>query len=182
MASAGISGNFSSHSFRIGAATVAGRNGIPDHLIQELGRWKSNAFQSYLRTPSAALASLSQKLVWLAFACQGGLRSPSSPAGVSFSLALRPSLTGRLVFFGSPLWHQAICYWGLAVLGVSWEGSEVPCCPTIGNLRSPSPGEDEWFRLAGVPWRPPRGAWITSGPSPLTFKAPVPKLINWRWV
>ena len=63
MASAGISGNFSSHSFRIGAATVAGRNGIPDHLIQELGRWKSNAFQSYIRTPSAALASLSQKLV-----------------------------------------------------------------------------------------------------------------------
>ena len=63
MASAGISGNFSSHSFRIGAATVAGRNGIPDHLIQELGRWKSSAFQSYIRTPSAALASLSQKLV-----------------------------------------------------------------------------------------------------------------------
>ena len=63
MASAGISSNFSSHSFRIGVATVAGRNGIPDHLIQELGRWKSNAFQSYIRTPSAALASLSQKLV-----------------------------------------------------------------------------------------------------------------------
>ena len=37
MAAAGISGLFSSHSFRIGAATVAGRNGIPDHLIQELG-------------------------------------------------------------------------------------------------------------------------------------------------
>ena len=62
MASAGIPGNFPSHSFRIGAATVAGRNGIPDHLIQELGRWKSNAFQSYIRTPSAALPSLFQKL------------------------------------------------------------------------------------------------------------------------
>ena len=59
MASAGISGNFSSHSFRIGAATVAGRNGIPDHLIQELGHWKSNAFQSYIRTllSTALLAS-----------------------------------------------------------------------------------------------------------------------------
>ena len=34
----GISGHFSSHSFHIGAATVAGRNGIPDHLFQELGR------------------------------------------------------------------------------------------------------------------------------------------------
>ena len=38
MASAGISGNFSSHGFRIGAATVPGRNGIPDYLIQELGQ------------------------------------------------------------------------------------------------------------------------------------------------
>ena len=45
MATAGISGHFSSHSFHIGAATVAGHNGIPDHLIQELGRWKSNAYQ-----------------------------------------------------------------------------------------------------------------------------------------
>ena len=37
MASAGVSGHLSSHSFRIGAATVAGHNGIPDHLIQVLG-------------------------------------------------------------------------------------------------------------------------------------------------
>ena len=94
MASAGISGNFSSHSFRIGTATIAGHNCIPDHLIQELGWWKSNAFQSYIRTPSA---SLSQKLAWLAFACQGD-RSSSSPASVSFSIGLLPSLPGRLLF------------------------------------------------------------------------------------
>ena len=59
---AGLSGNFSSHSFRIGAATVAARNGVPDHLIQSLGRWSSNAYQLYIRTPAEALASLSQKL------------------------------------------------------------------------------------------------------------------------
>ena len=46
MTSAWISGNFSSHSFRIGAATVAARRGIPDHLIQTMGRWSSNACQS----------------------------------------------------------------------------------------------------------------------------------------
>ena len=51
MASAGVEGNFSSHSFRIGAATVAARHGIPDHLIEELGRWSSNAYQLYIRTP-----------------------------------------------------------------------------------------------------------------------------------
>jgi len=41
LSSAGVQGNFSSHSFRIGAATVAARNGIPDHQIQALGRWTS---------------------------------------------------------------------------------------------------------------------------------------------
>ena len=37
MASARISGHFCSHSFHIGAATIAGCNGIPVDLIQELG-------------------------------------------------------------------------------------------------------------------------------------------------
>ena len=62
MAATGIAGNFSSHSFRIGAAIVAARNGIPGHLIQALGRWISNAYQLYIRTPSEALASLSLEL------------------------------------------------------------------------------------------------------------------------
>lgn len=62
MASARIPGNFSSHSFRIGAATVAARNGVPDHLIQSMGRWSSNAYQLYIRTPSDVLAALSKKL------------------------------------------------------------------------------------------------------------------------
>ena len=38
MPAAVIHGSFSSHSFRIGAATVAARNGIPDHDIEALGR------------------------------------------------------------------------------------------------------------------------------------------------
>ena len=59
---AGIPGNFSSHSFRIGAATVAARNGVPDHLIQTLGRWTSNAYQLYIHTPSEALADVSHLL------------------------------------------------------------------------------------------------------------------------
>ena len=51
MASARVPGNFSSHSFRIGAATVAARTGVPDHLIQSMGRLSSNACQLYIRTP-----------------------------------------------------------------------------------------------------------------------------------
>ena len=55
LSSAGIQGNFSSHSFRIGAATVAARNGIRDHQIQALGQWTSSAYLSYIRTPAESL-------------------------------------------------------------------------------------------------------------------------------
>lgn len=43
-------------------ATVAARHGVPDQLIQAQGRWTSNAYQVYIRTPSEALASLSHHL------------------------------------------------------------------------------------------------------------------------
>ena len=39
------------HSFCIGAATTAARCGIPDHLIKTMGRWTSDAYQLYIRTP-----------------------------------------------------------------------------------------------------------------------------------
>jgi hypothetical protein len=43
---------YKSHSFRIGAATEAVASlGLPDHEVQRLGRWSSNAFKSYIRTP-----------------------------------------------------------------------------------------------------------------------------------
>ena len=52
MASARVPGNFSSHSFRIGAATVVACNGVLDHyLIQSMGRWSNNACQLYIRAP-----------------------------------------------------------------------------------------------------------------------------------
>ena len=41
------------HSFRIGAATTAARNGIEDCIIKILGRWESTAYQLYIRTPRA---------------------------------------------------------------------------------------------------------------------------------
>ena len=60
---AGIQGNFSSHCFHIGAvAVLAVHSRVPDHLIQALGRWSSNAYHLYINTPSEALASLSRKL------------------------------------------------------------------------------------------------------------------------
>ncbi|XP_072019644.1 uncharacterized protein [Amphiura filiformis] len=41
--------DFSSHSFRIGAATTAFLCGIPEERIKEMGRWKSSAVQLYIR-------------------------------------------------------------------------------------------------------------------------------------
>lgn len=43
---------YKGHSFRIGAASHAAERGMSDAQIRILGRWKSNAFQKYIRVPS----------------------------------------------------------------------------------------------------------------------------------
>lgn len=40
---------FSSHSFRIGAASDAATQGLPASAIMGLGRWKSDCFKCYVR-------------------------------------------------------------------------------------------------------------------------------------
>lgn len=44
--------SYTSHSFRIGGATLAHNRNFTDSQIRKLGRWRSNAFQSYLRPKS----------------------------------------------------------------------------------------------------------------------------------
>ena len=56
------SGEYNTHSFRIGAATSASEAGIPDSTIMMLGRWQSNAYQRYIKTTPEKLAQLSQTL------------------------------------------------------------------------------------------------------------------------
>ena len=54
--------NFNSHSFRIGAATSAGAAGVPESTIKVLGRWKSMAYQRYIRPSTEDLAQVSSQL------------------------------------------------------------------------------------------------------------------------
>lgn len=44
--------HYTPHSFRIGACTQAILAGVPEHKIQHMGRWRSQAFRRYIRVPN----------------------------------------------------------------------------------------------------------------------------------
>ena len=54
---------YSGHSFRIGAATTATKQGVEYSTIKMRGRWKSSAYQCYIKTPREQLVSISKKLL-----------------------------------------------------------------------------------------------------------------------
>ena len=47
---------YNTHSFRIGGATSAAEAGVSQATIQQLGRWRSQAYRRYIRPPQKAPA------------------------------------------------------------------------------------------------------------------------------
>ena len=55
---------YNTHSFRIGAATTAGSVRMEPHLIKTLGRWNSDCYIRYIRTPKAELRDAQNALCY----------------------------------------------------------------------------------------------------------------------
>ena len=53
---------FSGHSIRRGGATSLATMNVPDHVIQTMGRWKSNSHRIYISTPRARLFQATSRL------------------------------------------------------------------------------------------------------------------------
>ena len=59
----GLNGaDFSGHSYRAGSATAAALAGLADWEIKVLGRWSSQAYQQYIRTPPECLIKFASRI------------------------------------------------------------------------------------------------------------------------
>jgi len=50
---------YCTHSFRIGAATTAAATGLPPWLIKMLGWWNSDAYMTYVQSPTSLIRTVS---------------------------------------------------------------------------------------------------------------------------
>ena len=57
------SSKYSGHSFRIGAASSGCSARLEDHLIRTLGRWSSDCYRTYIRTPNKVIQAAQTALL-----------------------------------------------------------------------------------------------------------------------
>ena len=55
--------SYSGHSFRVGAASSACAARLEDHLIRTLGRWSSDCYRTYIRTPQQVIQEAQKALL-----------------------------------------------------------------------------------------------------------------------
>ena len=55
--------NINTHSFRRGGASALAAAGTPDHIIQLMGRWKSNAYKDYIELDDAFVVNVNKAMV-----------------------------------------------------------------------------------------------------------------------
>jgi hypothetical protein len=53
---------YSGHSYRIGGATSGAAAGFTSHELKILGRWNSEAYLGYIRTPEHALFNFAKRM------------------------------------------------------------------------------------------------------------------------
>ena len=54
--------NYAGHSYRIGAATTAAEANLPSWVIKTMGRWSSDCYERYIKTPVSTLSGVSAML------------------------------------------------------------------------------------------------------------------------
>jgi hypothetical protein len=74
---------FSGHSFRRGAASSAAQAGFTEYEIQQLGRWRSDAYKLYIDASRPRLLNLSARLHWAVPAAH-----PFEPPSLRFAPSL----------------------------------------------------------------------------------------------
>ncbi len=169
--SAGISArNFSSHSFRIGAATSAAQKGLTKHQIQTLGRWSSEAFQSYIRTDQSHIKSAHKNSCFIKI----GASFPGFDFLQITRLARLPLLTPRTITYDRAsqqktcLFHPAAGESHPARLRAAISSQVTASASRPPSFTFPSLPVRQWVLISR--WTPARA----SRPDNITFSTPRP--------